>query len=554
MTDLSRPWYRREPERLHFELEQLQAHGFDAPAAADLVDVDDAHIRVDVDVDTPEGMVVETVRIAFPFDYPLWPPRFHLETDRLERHQSATTGHLCVPARERDWWPGRSAASLLDGPVRALLTDSARGPAAVAAGEVDMPEPASSRLPYCEMAELLVPGEMWDAGEDTDCGRATFERFGTHGGRRLVGLHTTRTLRAPALPGRHHDRPDTRPTERGYWARIDAPGAHASRSDIVAAARTHPPVRARLDRKAKRGQRELVAVTFREEGPTRVQQRWAWALLTLPDGDPERAELGPAIRFDEEGRGERIPELDGLDAARFLVIGAGSVGGPITCELAKAGAEAVTVVDGDVHQAHNAVRHVLPASLTGAFKANAVAAVASELNPFCRARGVAKFVGEPELQGAALQELLAAHDVVVDATGSRAARHVLDAYARQQRRPLVSAGLTEGASGAELVVINPDGPCIHCFEELRDDRMLPEPPAAPAQEIVPTGCATPTFTGAGFEATQLAAVATRTAVRASSVTRYPPLDFDWVVLAFRGDEPAWQQGRLHRTAACQQCA
>lgn len=552
MTDLSQPWHRRDPERLDFELEQLHTHGFDAPHAADLVDADDVVIRVQLHIDAPEGVVTETVRIEFPFDYPLRPPRCHLESSRLSRHQAASNGYLCVPASERDWWPGRSATSLVDGPVRALLTDSAHGPQAVAAGEVDMPEPASSRLPYTELAELLVPGEMWNVGNEGDCGPASFEPFGSSGGRRLVRLDTGSRLRAPALPGRPDDRPDTGTTEGGYWARIDTPDPYANRSDVVDAARAHPRVHARLDRKAERGQSELVAVTFREEGPTRGQHRWAWALLTLPDGDPDRARLGPATRFDEEGRAQRIPELEGLDAARFLIVGAGSVGAPTACELAKAGAEAVTVVDGDVHQAHNAVRHVLPVAMTGVNKASAVAAVASELNPFCRTRGIVDFVGGSDLRGAALQELVGSHDVIVDAAGSRTTRHVLDAYTRQRRRPLVSAGLSEGAWGADLVVISPDGPCIYCFEDLQDDDTIPSPPKAPVDNVVPTGCSTPTFTGAGFEATQLAAVVARTTVRSSGLTRYPPPDFDWAVLAFRG-EPAWQQGKLQRIPNCQQC-
>lgn len=55
-------------------------------------------------------------------------------------------------------------------------------------------------------------------------------------------------------------------------------------------------------------------------------------------GKPIRAQaLSKAVRD------ERIPELSGLDECCFVVVGGGSLGGPIAVELAKGGAGEITL-------------------------------------------------------------------------------------------------------------------------------------------------------------------------------------------------------------------
>jgi len=153
---------------------------------------------------------------------------------------------------------------------------------------------------------------------------------------------------------------------------------------------------------------------------------------------------------------------------------------------------------------------------------------------------------------AQLPRLLADHDVVIDTTGSAGVARILNRYCRAAGRTLVVAGLTTGAYGADLVVLRADGPCWECFDDRRHDGSIPLAEAGPVSPLTPVGCATPTFSGAGFEATELAANIARTAVGATSLTHYPPLEYDWAVLNFRR-EPRWTQGRLARTQNCQKC-
>jgi hypothetical protein len=67
--------------------------------------------------------------------------------------------------------------------------------------------------------------------------------------------------------------------------------------------------------------------------------------------------------------------------------------------------------------------------------------------------------------------------------------------------------------------------------------------------VTPIGCSHPAFFGAGFDATEVAAVATRLAISATGATAYPAAPFDWVVLNYRR-EPRRIQGTLRAREDC----
>lgn len=487
------------------------------------------------------------IDVVFPFEYPDLPPDLYGPIGLLERHQSAT-GRFCVPASEHEWAPTRSAAEVVIGPLRALLHDSEQGPAAVAAGEADMPEPRSATLSYAPLHALLVPEPFWDAPLPGGCGGAVF-------------WADARDERYLLQEFKHQAAADSALTDvlwsgerrAGLWVHIDEPAIGASPADLLGQAQAYPGVGKAIAThlRGKKRRPLPVAVTFIEEGPARGQRRRAWALLRIDPTRPHEPQLFKAQALTQDERAVRIPELRGLDAARFLLVGGGSLGGAVAAELAKAGAERVTIIDPDEYEANNAVRHVLPVRWTATGKARAVAAQTRQLNPFCHASAVGLRIGSAEA-ATELPGLLADHDVVIDTTGSAGVARILNRYCRTAGRTLIVVGLTTGAYGADLVVLRAGGPCWECFDDRRHDGSIPPAAAGPVSTLTPVGCAAPTFSGAGFEATELAANIARTAVRASLLTHYPPLDYDWAVLNFR-QEPRWAQGRLTRTQDCQKC-
>jgi len=225
----------------------------------------------------------------------------------------------------------------------------------------------------------------------------------------------------------------------------------------------------------------------------------------LETGDRLRSQ---ALTLAERQR--RIPELTGLSSAGVLVVGAGSLGAPATFELVKAGVGDVAVIDEDVYDVNNAVRHILEPSLAGLFKADEVAARAQAMNPFITVKPWAFTIGGGATEELALRALVAAATVVVDTTGSNAVARILQRYCAAAETPLITAGLSAGSYGGEVFIGRPGGACVECLSLARRDGTVPEPPAAPAtSQVTPVGCSHPAFSGAGFDATELAAVAAR---------------------------------------------
>ena len=181
------------------------------------------------------------------------------------------------------------------------------------------------------------------------------------------------------------------------------------------------------------------------------------------------------------------------------------------------------------------------------------AITAQALNPFVTVDSHQLLVGGGEADAVQLDALIATHSVVVDTTGSQAVARILARRCRQASTTLVIAGLSAGSYGAEIAVFRPGDPCFYCLVLAQRDGTIPVPRAAPPTGgVTPIGCSHPAFSGAGFDATELAAVTARTVVQATETCGYPPLTFDWAVLNFRGD-PRWQSGDLERHPACPLC-
>lgn len=131
-----------------------------------------------------------------------------------------------------------------------------------------------------------------------------------------------------------------------------------------------------------------------------------------------------------------------LKAARVLVLGAGGLGCPVLQALAGAGVGMLTVVDGDVVSISNVSRQWLhTVAEQGTNKANSAAGSLSELNPYIAVTSVAEMLTEGNAG-----ELIAAHDLVVDATDDLEVRYLIDSVCAELDRPWVHAALYRDSS------------------------------------------------------------------------------------------------------------
>ncbi|MHB8490688.1 MAG: HesA/MoeB/ThiF family protein [Solirubrobacteraceae bacterium] len=545
-------WHEAQPERLAWELAEFSARGL----AADTYDAGAGRIGIQTELRFDGEPIL--IRVVFPFDYPDVEPTAYGPAGLLGRHQHRRDGNFCLLENPSlDWWPTMSAAQLVDEDLRWLLEDSAAGPEVVERGEADMPEPLSQHIPVDPRRVALVPDPFWQLELEATEGELITYDAALSAGQIIAEVQgigeCDRNLlkRFRAANGERH---------AGRWTALAA-GAlepYPSLEDLFdAAVQASPQVlrklKGTLERDRKRDSVDgWVGVTFLEEGPRRRQWRRGWLLLEVRldrrgQWQKLRALRAQALTAGERAR--RIPELDGLAHASMLVVGAGSLGSPIVFELAKAGVGRTTVVDDDRYDVNNAVRHVLDPRWAATHKAVAVAIEAEYLNPFVQVDSHVLRVGAGPDDNSQIERLIADADVVVDATGSHQAARILQRRCREAHKTLVLAALTAGSYGGEVAVFRPDGPCFWCFVLAQHDGLIPEALAGPVSNVTPIGCSAPAFSGAGFDATALAALATRTAIRATGKSAYPPLNYDYIIVDFRGDESSFH-GALSAHPGC----
>jgi molybdopterin/thiamine biosynthesis adenylyltransferase len=172
-----------------------------------------------------------------------------------------------------------------------------------------------------------------------------------------------------------------------------------------------------------------------------------------------------AIRTGEidEDRWERSRRIGWLDmervqGARLLVVGAGALGNEAVKDLVLAGVRNLTVVDMDRVVRSNLNRCVLfrdEDSTERRLKAEVVAERAIELNPHAAVRpliGKIEEIDDHEWER---------HDVVLGCLDNVAARLHANSHAYHHGVPYIDGG-TSGFAGRVQVVVPPTSPCLQC--------------------------------------------------------------------------------------------
>ncbi len=152
-----------------------------------------------------------------------------------------------------------------------------------------------------------------------------------------------------------------------------------------------------------------------------------------------------------------------LAQRRVAIVGLGSGGGAVALTLTMSGVGHFVLVDDDVLEAGNVLRHVADRRYLGRPKVSAVAGLMRQRNPQVV---VETRVGRIEAHMDALDEV----DLLVVAVDNEPARHLLNEAALQRRLTSVYAGVYERGSGGDVALLHPgQGACYACWAaELRD--------------------------------------------------------------------------------------
>lgn len=160
------------------------------------------------------------------------------------------------------------------------------------------------------------------------------------------------------------------------------------------------------------------------------------------------------------GRGHD-PRTEKLLDSTVIVAGCGSVGGPVACTLAQAGAGRIVLVDYDVLGWPNVGRHPLGASAVGRNKAESLTERLQADFPHLQIESRACHL-ENLLRSD--PELLEAADLIIAATGSWGAESVLNRWhiGHGRLRPVLYCWTEAHACAGHAVAIVGEGGCFQC--------------------------------------------------------------------------------------------
>jgi molybdopterin/thiamine biosynthesis adenylyltransferase len=165
-------------------------------------------------------------------------------------------------------------------------------------------------------------------------------------------------------------------------------------------------------------------------------------------------------------RVERLIGSDNLGKLRGKkvgIVGLGSGGGFVALSLAMSGVGKFVLVDDDLFEMQNVVRHVADNRYIGRPKAEVVAELIRHRNPDAE---IEIRHGRIEAHLDALDGL----DILVSGVDGEGPKYVLNEAALPRNLTVVYAGVYERGEGGDVVVIRPyNGPCYACWaQELRE--------------------------------------------------------------------------------------
>lgn len=173
---------------------------------------------------------------------------------------------------------------------------------------------------------------------------------------------------------------------------------------------------------------------------------------------------------------DRIERLLGEDVLAYLrtrtvgIVGLGSGGSFVAVSLAMSGVGRFILIDNDVIEAANVVRHAADLRYLGKPKVEAVADLIKQRNPDAEVQHVMGKIEEH-------LDLLPQMDVVVAGVDKEGPKYIINEACIAQQKTAVYAGVYERGVGGDVCVIHDEeGPCYACWaEHLREGLSDPTP-------------------------------------------------------------------------------
>ncbi|MDP9364054.1 MAG: ThiF family adenylyltransferase [Chloroflexota bacterium] len=560
-------WWERWPGRLEFELGELERVGvpYERDEAAFQAGVVQLVVHPEVDGERLRLLAV------FPHSYPDFRVEVYADDLGLAHHQHPFAKNLCLVGRDTgNWRPSYTLAKVLTEQLPTVLRTGRSGDVAAVEGlEEQQAEPFGDYYPYDYPAILSVDG-AWALDPAVQRGEL------------LIGIEEIApTIRGVVLEVRddsgqrlvsadealHRRYPQTHRLT-GRWLRVNEPIREADPKRFWETIGRHDPwvTGLRWQHVGRQGIGVVGAVFPDETGWRRTGDGWVFAV---------RVERGPHYfaRTGHVGRQDlaaRVPELALLAECKVAVIGLGALGMASALAFARAGVAKIRALDFDIVDPGTSPRWPFGLGAAGLPKTAVLERFLAQRYPYTNVKpyfhriGAARRHGQPaagDPDAKVLGEVLDGVDLVYDATAEEGVHPFLNRLCREAGIPYVGVSGTNGAWGGVVVRTRPGAGCWHCFLAELDEGSIPSPTEAPGDRVQPAGCASPTFTGAGFDLEPIALMGVRLAaatLAGAAPGGYPDAGWDVAIGDFRDGEgrpipPRWQTFRLNKRPGCPAC-
>lgn len=556
-------WWERFPERLEYELEALRKASiqFDEPIRDDRTGVLSLEVRMEF-----RGEQLR-FRVEFPPFFPY--VRFEIFAPELDlaHHQHPFSKNLCLLARSTtNWDMDDTVAGILTNQFPTLIqTVEEQDREAVAGMEVQQPEPFSEYYTYEKNSIVFVDSD-WNITPSILRGSLQLAMDSAAPFRgSLIQIEDDQKNE---IAGAKWFTDESR-IIKGRWVRSDKEIRFASPEEIL---KVLKELDRRLDEprwKTAFGKEiDVIGVLYPEETAWRATGNgWLFVVRQLRPGNVKGFRNNFAfdtflVRAGRAGRSylsARVPELAAVQEKRIVLIGCGALGGPIALECARSGAASLKLMDSDFVEPGNSVRWPLGFSAAGYFKAEALEKFIKDNYPSVEIGswplrfGAPFSLGGPQL--AQYDDFFKGANLIIDCTAEVGLHYPLSEFARENKISYIAISATPGFWGGRIFRFIPgitEG-CWVCLCNSLEEGRIPKPVGDPNGDIVPVGCAEPTFTGANYNALQISSFGVRFAVDA--LNQSPQFKFDLCNVAFKCESgldilPSWTHYKIERHPKC----
>lgn len=520
-----KPWQELDPELFEDEKEALKQLGFEL----DQKELKEKNVVFNGTINV-EGEEIP-LHITYPSGFPLIPPSASCDRIFYREHQTLHGGDLCLihgPDYAGHFVSGRYIVDR----AKILLNHYLKG-----IPIPETPEPQSMQYHFTGTAMILTPPFMRGI-EKHDSGycKIFFNESFTHGV--LTNLRGGKTGETKL------------PINKQYKHLPLIMGASIPVYALWVSVDELPPLFSSIDDFKKWLQKinfKDVNFSHAQISAEHVKTHGLIAGIYYPDGDKEywlfisfNSRLTPDRRvvyyhsqyLIPNNMFRRVKDLDHLRGKKVAVVGLGAIGSVVALELAKAGLGNIHLIDFDVVNAGNLVRHIADLRDIGTHKVNAVAKqIAIRLPNINITPHLIKVGSGPYKELEEFFRVVEDVDLVIDATADPNTTTLINKIIVKKGKPLVCAYSAAGVLAGRIYRVIPrETACSEClgyyFEEGSFDP-VPEDAFVVAENE--HGCNIPSVPGAGFDTTSIAIFATRLSVQTllrETESRYQNSDFD----------------------------